>query len=46
MIFDKVGIENAKYIYIKKVRDKYIYIDNKFNEKRIITPRYCITCRN
>ena len=35
MIFDKVGIENAKYIYIKKVRDKYIYIDNKFNEKEL-----------
>ena len=35
MIFDKVGIENAKYIYIKKVGDKYIYIDNKFNEKEL-----------
>ena len=35
MIFHKVGIEKAKYIYIKKVRDKYIYIDNKFNEKEL-----------
>lgn len=35
MIFDKVGIENVKYIYIKRVGDKYIYIDNKFNEKEL-----------
>lgn len=35
MIFDKVEIENAKYIYIKKERDKYIYIDDKFNEKEL-----------
>lgn len=35
MIFDKVEIENAKYIYIKKVEDKYIYIDDKFNEKEL-----------
>lgn len=35
MIFDKVGIEKAKYIYIKKVEDKYIYIDDKFNEKEL-----------
>lgn len=35
MIFNKVGINTAKDIYIKVVKDKYYYIDSKFNEKEL-----------
>ena len=33
IIFDKVGIEQANYIYVRKYKDSYIYIDESFNEK-------------
>lgn len=35
MIFNKVGITTAKDIYIKKVKDRYYYIDSNFNEKEL-----------
>lgn len=35
MILDKIGIDTAKYIYVKKVKDKYIYINNTFEEKEL-----------
>lgn len=35
MILDKIGIDTAKYIYVKKVKDKYIYINNTFDEKEL-----------
>ena len=33
IIFDKAGINQTKYVYVKKDDDKYIYIDECFNEK-------------
>ena len=33
IIFDKAGINQTKYIYIRNYGDKYIYVDNNFNEK-------------
>lgn len=33
-IFEKAGISQAKYIYVKKAKDGFIYVDNKFNEKQ------------
>lgn len=33
MIFEKAKIKQAKYEYIKKYKEKYIYIDKNFNEK-------------
>ena len=35
IIFDKAGINQTKYVYIRKYDDKYIYVDDKFNEKII-----------
>ncbi len=32
IIFEKAGIKQAKYIYIRKYNDKFIYIDKSFNE--------------
>ena len=33
VILDKANICQAKYIYVKKYNDKYIYVDQEFNEK-------------
>ena len=33
IIFEKAGLKQAKYLYIRKYKDKYINIDSKFNEK-------------
>lgn len=33
IIFDKAGINQTKYIYVRKYDDKYIYVDEKFNEE-------------
>lgn len=33
IIFEKAGILQAKYIYIKKNKSKYIYVENDFEEK-------------
>lgn len=35
IIFSKAGLKQAKYEYIRKYKDKYIYIDKKFNEKTL-----------
>ena len=33
IIFDKAGINQTKYIYVKKYDDNYIYVDEKLNEE-------------
>lgn len=33
IIFEKAGIKQAKYEYIRKFNDKYIFVDKNFNEK-------------
>lgn len=33
IVFDRAGLKQAKYEYIRKYKDDYIYIDNEFNEK-------------
>lgn len=33
IIFEKANINQAKYIYIRKYNENYIYIDNEFNEQ-------------
>ncbi len=33
VIFDRAKINQAKYIYIRKAGERYIYIDNEFNEE-------------
>lgn len=33
VVFEKAGLKQAKYEYIRKHEDKYIYIDEKFNEE-------------
>ncbi len=33
VIFKKAGLNQAKYQYIRKYKNKYIYVDEQFNEK-------------
>lgn len=33
IVFEKAGIKQAKYEYIRKFKDKYIHIDQEFNEE-------------
>ena len=33
IIFEKAGLKQAKYVYIRKYGEKYIYIDEKFDEQ-------------
>ena len=35
VIFEKANIKQAKYEYVRKYEDKYIYIDKEFNEEVI-----------
>ena len=35
IIFDKANIKQTKYEYIKRVEEKYIYIDKNFNEEKL-----------
>lgn len=35
VIFDKANICQAPYIYIKKYKDQYIYVDKEYNEKKV-----------
>ena len=32
IIFERAGINQAKYVYVRKYKENYIYIDEKFNE--------------
>lgn len=41
IIFDKANIKQAKYEYVRKDNDKYIYIDKEFNEKRCTLDEAC-----
>lgn len=41
IIFDKAGIKQANYEYIRKNNDEYIYIDKEFNEKRCSIEEIC-----
>ena len=33
IIFEKAGLNQAKYEYVRKYNEKYIYMDSKFNEQ-------------
>ena len=33
VIFDKANINQTKYVYIRKYNEKYIYVDDEFDEK-------------
>ena len=35
IIFDRANIRQAPYIYLKKCKDGYIYIDKEFNDKKV-----------
>jgi len=41
IIFDRAGIKQAKYVYIKKEKNNYIYIDENFNEEKLELEEIC-----
>jgi len=41
IIFEKANIKQAKYVYIRKADDKYIYVDEKFNETKDSLKNIC-----
>ena len=41
VIFDRAGINQAKYIYIRKYENKYIYVDKNFNEEILSVDKIC-----
>lgn len=41
VIFDKAGIKQAKYVYVRQYGDKYIYIDENFNEEVCSLEKIC-----
>lgn len=41
VIFEKAGIEQAKYLYIRKCGKNYIYVDNSFAEKICSVDNIC-----
>ncbi len=47
LVFEKAKINQAKYEYIRKDKEEYIYIDKEFNEKRCNIEEICnITEKN
>ena len=46
IIFDKAKIKQAKYEYIRKDKENYIYIDEEFNEKRDNIKNICKIIEN
>ena len=41
IIFDRAKIKQAKYEYIRKDNNEYIYVDKEFNEKRCTLQEVC-----
>lgn len=41
IIFEKANIKQAKYEYIRKIKNEYIYIDKKFNERICTLDELC-----
>lgn len=40
-IFEKANINQARYVYIRKADDKYIYVDSEFNETDLQLEQIC-----
>ena len=41
VIFDKAGIKQAKYVYVRQYGDRYIYVDENFNEEVCSLEKVC-----
>lgn len=46
IIFDKANIKQARYEYIRKDKDKYIYVDKNFNENKYSLKEICKLIQN
>ena len=41
VIFDRAGIKQAKYVYVRQYGDRYIYVDENFNEEVCSLEKVC-----
>lgn len=41
IIFDKANIKQANYEYVRRYKDKYIYVDKEFKEKKCTLKEVC-----
>lgn len=41
IIFEKANLKQAKYLYIRKNKENYIYIDDNFNEQNLNLEKIC-----
>lgn len=46
IMFNNANLNHAKYIYIKNINDKYIYLDDEFNEKELDIIDICNMVKN
>ncbi len=46
IIFEKAGIKQAKYMYIKALKNTYIYVDKNFREKIMKLEEICTLAEN
>ena len=46
IMFNTIGLSHAKYIYIKYINDKYIYVDDEFNDKELDILDICNIVKN
>ena len=46
IIFEKVGLNQTKHVYVRSYGDKYIYIDDSFNEKKLEMDELCNIANN
>lgn len=46
IILEKAGIKQANYEYVRRFKDKYIYIDKNFNEEILELADVCIKIEN
>ena len=46
IILEKAGIKQANYEYVRRFKDKYIYIDKNFNEEILELANICIKIEN
>lgn len=41
LVFEKIGLKQSKYVYLRKYKDRYIYIDDKFDERVLEIEEVC-----
>lgn len=46
IIFERAGLKQAKYVYIKKINEQYLYVNRDFQEKKLTLKEIAIKTMN